>query len=355
MDIISSGESVEQSVESGVSARDEQVAEGRPVYRTVTLHAYPEPAIERAWRKYTLGHQYPTQYLAPEYFLEPFFAHRNPFTILVVKHEEVVAALTGFHEKTFVRCGNSGSPQLSISLDCGPEGFAILMEALRVESGNKGATIASFSEVPELKEFGFFERTSGATMMLDLEQGPETLYKQFSKGRRSDIQFAIRSGVEVSEATSPDDFERYYQVYLEWCARKKLPRHSHDVMFSALQLRSNRRLFLATHEGKVIAGSIFRFLENGVAEYAANNSPEEYQSLRPNPLLNWAAIQWAWKIGLRTLSMGGAHPYLRHFGGKEVPIYRYSLDSTLFKTFRLREWLISRRQAYKKAAGSKKH
>jgi lipid II:glycine glycyltransferase (peptidoglycan interpeptide bridge formation enzyme) len=185
-------------------------------------------------------------------------------------------------------------------------------------------------------------------MMLDLQQGPEALYKQFSKGRRSDIQFALRSGVEIREATSLEDFEQYYQLYLGWCTRKNLPLQTRDVMIRALQLRSNRRLFLATHEGKVIAGSIFRFLANGIAEYAANNSPEEYQLLRPNPLLNWAAIQWASKIGLKSLSMGGSHPYLRHFGGQEVPIYRYSTDAGFFKTFQLREWLIKKRQAFKK-------
>jgi len=337
---------VDRFVESTI-ADDLHVGAESSVYRTITLHAYPATALERAWRKYTLRGQYPTQYLAPEFFLEPFFAHRKPFAILVTKGEEVVAVLTGLHEETFVRCGNSGSPQLSVSPECGAEGFACLIEALHLESGKKGATIASFYEIAEFKNFGFFNRTSGATMILDLRQGPDALYKQFSKGRRSDIQFALRSGVEVVEATSLEDFERYYQIYREWCARKKLAHHSHDVMFRALQLRSNRKLFLATHEGKVIGGSIFRFLENGIAEYAANNSPEEYQSLRPNPLLNWAAIQWASKIGLKSLSMGGSHPYLRHFGGNEVPIYRYSLDLTLLKTFRFREWLISWRSAYK--------
>jgi hypothetical protein len=325
------------------------------VYRAVTLHAYPATALERAWRKYTLREQYPTQYLAPEFFLEPFFADKKPFAILVTKHDEVVAVLTGLHEEKFVRCGNSGSPQMSVSPECEPEGLACLIEALRIESGKKGATITSFYDVAELKSFGFFYRTSGATMILDLQQGPDALYKQFSKGRRSDIQFALRSGVQVVEATSLEDFERYYQVYLDWCARKKLAHHSPTLMVRALQLRSNRKLFLATHDGKVVAGSIFRFLESGIGEYAANNSPEEYQSLRPNPLLNWTAIQWASKIGLKSLSMGGAHPYLRHFGGKEVPIYRYSLDLTFLKTFRLREWLISWRHASKKSANLKKH
>jgi lipid II:glycine glycyltransferase (peptidoglycan interpeptide bridge formation enzyme) len=224
------------------------------------------------------------------------------------------------------------------------------VEALRAEApGNVGSTIASLSTVPDLEKYGFFQRTASAIMMLDLREGPDAVYKRFSKGRRSDIQFAIRAGVEVIEASSENDFERYYQIYRDWCTRKNIGQHPRDVMFRALQLRSNRRLFLATHEGRVIAGTIIRFLENGVAEYAANNSPEEYQSLRPNPLLNWVSIQWAFEQGLKSFSMGGSHPYLRHFGGQEIPIYRYSADASFFKTFQLREWLIKKRQAYKKS------
>jgi len=323
-------------------------------FKAITLHAYPEPALEASWRRYILSEQYPTHYLAPEFFLEPFFADRKPFAILAMKDGDVVAVLTGVHEKTYVRCGNSGSPQLSISAECRPEALARLVEALRLETSRRiGSTIASLTNVTELKKHGFFQRTASAIMMLDLRQGPEAIYKRFSKGRRSDVQFAIRSGVEVMEASSESDFERYYEIYWDWCTRKKIAKHPRELMFRALGLRSNRRLFLATHQGKIIAGTIIRFLENGVAEYAANNSPEEYQSLRPNPLLNWVTIQWAFKQGLKSFSMGGSHPYLRHFGGEEIPIYRYSLDASFFKTFQLRESLISKRQGYKKSRKSK--
>ena len=174
---------------------------------------------------------------------------------------------------------------MSVSSECTPDEIARLVEALYAETGRrKGSTLSSFSNLANLEKHGFFRRTISSIIMLDLRQGPETIYKQFSKGRRSDIQFAIRSGVEVIEATSERDFDAYYRVHRDWCRRKNIAEHPRDLMFRALELRSNRRLFLATHQGKVIAGTIIRFLENGIAEYAANNSSEEYQSLRPNPL-----------------------------------------------------------------------
>jgi lipid II:glycine glycyltransferase (peptidoglycan interpeptide bridge formation enzyme) len=220
-----------------------------------------------------------------------------------------------------------------------------LLTGLRVETGEaKGCSLSTFCDLPQLKAHGFFERLSGVTMMLDLTEGPDRLYRQFRKGRRSDIQYAIRSGVEIVEATSESDFEEYYRLHANWCARKNIQPHPREVMLRALSLRSNRRVFLAMHEKKVIAGTIIRFVEHGIAEYAANNSLEEFQNLRANPLLNWTAIQWAHNSGLKSFSMGGSHPYLRHFGGSEVTIRRYSFDATFLKLFRAREWLLVKRK-----------
>jgi len=107
---------------------------------------------------------------------------------------------------------------------------------------------------------------------------------------------------------------------------------------AAFGLRDSRRLFLAFHDGKVIAGSVVRFTPSGVAEYSANNSRPSALNLRPNSLLNWVAIQWSHAQGLRVYSMGGAHPFLRHFGGSEIPIYRYRKDLTLFRRHDRAEW-----------------
>jgi hypothetical protein len=250
--IYGQGDNVDQTVENEIPALGDNLAEAHSSFSAITLHAYPEPALEESWRRYILSEQYPTHYLAPEFFLEPFFADKNPFAILLMKGDDVVAVLTGIHEKTYVRCGNSASPQLSISAECIPKGLARLMRALRREtSTRKGSTVASFANVPDLEKHGFFQRTAGGTMMLDLRQGPEAIYKKFSKGRRSDIQFAIKSGVEIFEASSEIDFEHYYKLHCDWCARKNLSQHPRDVILRALQVRSNRRLFLAGHNGKI--------------------------------------------------------------------------------------------------------
>ena len=176
-------------------------------------------------------------------------------------------------------------------------------------------------------------------MTLDLTRGPDALRKEFNKGRKSDITYAQKAGVVVREwESSEDEFREYYTIYADWCKRKEIPVTPYDVMRAAFGLRDSRRLFLAFHEGKVIAGSVVRYTPFGVAEYSANNSTPSALNLRPNALLNWIAIQWAHAQGMKIYSMGGAHPFLRHFGGSEIPIYRYRKDLTLFRRHDRVEW-----------------
>ncbi|HEX6879530.1 MAG TPA: GNAT family N-acetyltransferase, partial [Terriglobales bacterium] len=161
-----------------------------------------------------------------------------------------------------------------------------------------------------------------------------------NKGRKSDITFAMRKGVVIREATTQEEFDEYYRIYVQWSQRKGLEIQSLETMRTALALRSNRRLFLALHEEKVVAGSIMRYVPGGIAEYSANSSIDEALALKPNALLVWSGIQWACAEGLRKFSMGAAHPFLRHFGGTVVPLYRYRRDQTVLRRYDVSEWAI---------------
>ena len=104
--------------------------------------------------------------------------------------------------------------------------------------------------------------------------------------------------------------------------------------------RKNRRIFIAKTEGKVIAGSFYRFAPGSVAEYAGNFSMPEYQKLRPNDLIGWRAIEWACNSGISLFSMGGSHLFLRRFGGETMTTYRYRRDQSFLRLHDLRETAI---------------
>jgi len=169
-------------------------------------------------------------------------------------------------------------------------------------------------------------------VMLDLTQGPEGVFKQFDENRRRNIRAAIKHGVEVFEASTSEDFAAAYDVCLAWfrTPRKRIEwnKMSSATFEETLRLSANRKLFLARHSGRVIAGVSVRFFPRGLLEFAANWSLDEFMKLRPNDLLHWRVIEWGCREGFPRYSLGGAHPFLRRFGGTMTRVYRHRLDRT---------------------------
>jgi len=164
-------------------------------------------------------------------------------------------------------------------------------------------------------------------------------FKEFSENRRRNVRKAIKSGVEVGLASTREEFDSYYQIYVGWSERKNLPILPFEVIERALNLTGNRKLFLARFEGEIIAGVIIRTFPGGMIEYAANSSLPEYLKLRPNDLLQWRIVEWACGEGYKRYSLGGAHLFVRRMGGDIVPVYRYRLDRTLLHRHELKEAL----------------
>jgi len=133
-------------------------------------------------------------------------------------------------------------------------------------------------------------------------------------------------------ATDNPDVREAYEVYSNWSTRKGLPAQPWEVYKEAVSLISNRRLFVARHQGKIVASLIVRFAPGAIMEATAIVSLEEALHLHPNNLLHFRAIEWACAEGLCLYSLGASHLFARKFGGPLAPIYRYRLDRTIFRT-----------------------
>src|SRR5258708_6167996 len=312
------------------------------------LHQFPDPSSEAAWRDLLSRLEMPSHYDAPEYFLEPHWAGKNPFSILALHNNHAVAVLTGIHQGGQVISGLPSRPQISVDPRADP---AAALETLRQgllkeAAGAKLLTVYSWPAL-ELSPFsaqGFRRRELQGNVVLDLTQGANALFQQFSKDRRRNIRFAEKHGITIRLATNRQDFLHAYDVYLAWhdSERKALTgeRRTFEHFEAAQLLGKNRRLFLAELGGKVIAINMFRFYDGGLLESAANYSLEEFLHLKPNDLLQWKGIEWACAQGLRRHSLGASHPFLIRFGGTVVPIIRYHMDRTLLRKHDLREAVV---------------
>jgi hypothetical protein len=306
----------------------------------IVVRDYPPADLEQRWRKCLQNADFATHYTTPEFFHEPFFRGKEPFAVLSILGGEVAAICTGIHDRRSIRCGLSVRPQVAISrsVDIDPAVAGLAAGLRKEDQPCELVDVFAWSRLPGLTRCGFRGRQEEGTLVLDLSLGPDTLFRKFWGKRRTNIRKAIRLGVTVDIAGSRADIEAFYKIYCAWSMRKGLPARPWEEMERAVSLMSNRRLFLARHGGKIIAGIIVRFAPGGVMEYAANSSLQECLELRPNDLLHWRAIEWACAQGLRSYSLGGNHLFLREFGAPLIPTYRYRLDRSFLRIHTVREF-----------------
>lgn len=287
----------------------------------------------------------PSHYNAPEFFLEPYWDGKRPFAVLSYQKDRVVGVMTGIHGDGQVTSGLLSRPQICLDKTADPmvAGGALVRGLLAEAGPAKLLTVYAWAGTPldALRKHGFRTRKMEGDVVLDLKDGPELLFKKLDKKRRNNVRFAIKNGVEVFQASTEEDWSAYYEVYCQWrqTARKQIEGEQVSLpsYMRAMRLAANRRLFLARHSGKVVAGASLRFFRGGLIEYAGNSSRDEFLALKPNDLLVWKAIEWACQEGFTTISLGGAHKFLREFGGQVVPINRYRLDRTWLRRHDLRE------------------
>jgi len=309
-----------------------------------TMTTYPNTELEKKWFDFMPNSSFPSHYTSPGFFTEPFWADKNPFAVLVFDENEVVGVLTGTHEGKKILCGLEVRPQVSIAKDADQTKIAeAFIKALltMTKTGGDLINIHCASHIEGFENKGFTVKKATDTfevMTLDLSAGKDAVFKGFSQSRRSDLRKTMRENqVQISQVETLEELAELYEIYLAWCEKKGNAANDRETFKQTYLQKDYRRIFIAKHDGKIIAGSYFRYYKKAFIEYAANNSLPEYQRLRPNDLLVWKSIEWACEQGIPRYSMGGSHLFLRRFGGEAVSSYRYQLDRTFLKQYAKRE------------------
>ena len=324
---------------------ESQVPDANQCVSSIILHKFPGSDLRSMWRSYLSRLECPAHYDSPAFFLEPFWTGKRPFAILAIDGDRITGVLTGIHDGKHVLSGLPSRPQISV--DPGSDQHAVLEALMQglLREAESAETISVYTwsslELDVFAAQGFRRRLLAGNVVLDLAEGAEGLFLQFAKDRRRNVRFAEKHGIEISEATTPEDVAEAYEVYRQWrrTDRKQIlsEERSFEVFAGAVQLTDNKRLFLARLSGKVIAVNSFRYHPNGLFESAANYSLEDFLHLKPNDLLQWKGIEWACRHGFRRHSLGGSHEFLRRFGGTVVTILRYRLDRSLLRQHHLAE------------------
>ncbi|MDR2518155.1 MAG: peptidoglycan bridge formation glycyltransferase FemA/FemB family protein [Spirochaetaceae bacterium] len=152
------------------------------------------------------------------------------------------------------------------------------------------------------------------TVLLDLTQ-PEKALLGGMKGKwRYNVGLAGKRGVTVRRGGSGADLERFYQLLTETARRDGIALHSlgyYKTLFTHcagyLDQGQEAALYLAEHEGEVLAGIVVLF-RGAQAVYLYGASSDRKRNLMAPYALQWSAIQDAKARGCRVYDLFGIPP-----------------------------------------------
>jgi hypothetical protein len=153
------------------------------------------------------------------------------------------------------------------------------------------------------------------TIVLDVT-GDEAALLRGMHGAERKIRKAQKEGVEVTEAQSLADVEAYHALSRDTADRirtrarfTELPPAFFVDVWRRMVPAGHARIFLARHEGQLIAGNLFVIHGDTMLYYQGASTRDRAQTSRQAPAACfWAAIRAARALGLRRFDFGGCTP-----------------------------------------------
>ena len=168
-------------------------------------------------------------------------------------------------------------------------------------------------------------RTDKVCMHLPLASDSEVVWKGLRPQIRNRIRLAEKEGITITNGRAEllDDF------YNLWTIRMRelgTPCYSRKLFSAILETFPNdSRIFLA-HSGNKVAAAFFVYNFNGCTHSRWGAALREYDSLSPNYLLNWVAIEYYCKAGMKLFDFGrstagsGQHTFKKRWGAQTIQL-----------------------------------
>ncbi len=196
---------------------------------------------------------------------------------------------------------NASAKQIGAALD------AIGADVLRVSGGALSQT------PPEIAPA--MQRSTGETHALDLSVGFDEIWKtNFAPTVRNRCRAAVKKGVETFEATTSEQFDEYYEIYAENCARwgYESPPYPRALFRELCGLRRQNgapgvQLQLARIEGKTVAG-VLLFHGRRCVLYWSGGMKREFSTFSANNWLFETVIREACEKSVEMFDFGASGP-----------------------------------------------
>jgi hypothetical protein len=199
-----------------------------------------------------------------------------------------------------------------------------------------------------------FQYAVSRTPIIDLTTDEDRIYSEMSsKSCRYCIRKAEKLGVVIDEARDEAFADEYYAQLLDVFGKQDLvPTYGVGRVRSLIRhlLPTGNLLLLRAREpgGRCIGTSIFLGM-NECSYFWGNASWRGDQHFCPNEPLQWYAIRYWKRRGMRRHNLGGGGTYKRKYGGHPVDYYRLSKSKypwiamareCAFRAFRLKQRVL---------------
>lgn len=159
------------------------------------------------------------------------------------------------------------------------------------------------------------------SVIFDLTEGEETLFKGMKKSTRRSIRKAEKFGVSIEVVKTREQMSEYYNIYL-----KKIQRTGANLcypfsVFESLMEEKNKIavFFIARYKSKAIAGKGNLLWNNNIWAWD-NSSLPEYWHLNSNRLLMWHSLKWSVENKYKNFDLYGL-PCKPEGSGKHIDWY----------------------------------
>ena len=173
-------------------------------------------------------------------------------------------------------------------------------------------------------EFGYAGRES-ATMVLNLEDDLESLWKNLNREARQKVNKGRKQDIRIVEVENQDQLLQYYQVRVETARRNGIRPPAWDAFLATDSIYMEcgmARIFLAEHNGVIASGQMLGVFNGNIQLGRVSYSDYARQhNLHANDLMQWHIIEWGHAHKCRCVDWGGYTHEPRT--DKEVGINRF--------------------------------
>ncbi|HZZ41089.1 MAG TPA: GNAT family N-acetyltransferase [Acidobacteriaceae bacterium] len=145
-------------------------------------------------------------------------------------------------------------------------------------------------------------KVNDATWVIDLDRDFATIEADMGRTTRNLVRRAAKTGVTIRPG-GRDDLARFFELMLATCQRQETQpnpselRHL-EALWDGASPAGHIRLFLAEHEGRIVAGLLAIVFGATATLWKVGAAPPD-KELKPNDSMYHHAIRWAHENGCR--------------------------------------------------------